>query len=88
MDACRASTRLREPWLQVIGAQFILATSAIYEIIEWLVASAVAPNLGAEFIGAQGDVWDSPEDMAAALAGSVLAVLLITCASRRRVPAG
>ena len=77
MDALRKGARIGEPWLSSIGVGFILATSAVYEIIEWLVASTVAPGLGAEFIGAQGDEWDSPEDMASALAGSLIAVILI-----------
>ena len=55
MDAFRKGARIAEPSLSAIGVGFILATSAVYEIIEWLVASVVAPALGAEFIGAQGD---------------------------------
>ena len=61
----------------LLAFQFILATSALYEIAEWLVASVVNPQLGAEFVGAQGDAFDSAEDMAAALVGS-LVVLVAT----------
>ena len=69
--------------LKTSAIQFILATSALYEIAEWIVASLVNPELGAEFIGAQGDPWDSPEDMAAALAGSLAALAIARAVSVR-----
>lgn len=62
-------------WPSLDALQWILATSALYEILEWLVASIVASDLAAEFVGAQGDAFDSPKDMAAAGLGSLLAVL-------------
>jgi len=42
-----------------------------------LVAQGLSPELGAAYPGAQGDVWDAQNDMAAALGGSLLGVLLI-----------
>lgn len=71
-------------WLRyLLPVQCIMALSAVYEIIEWLVAVNVDPVLGAEFVGAQGDEWDSPEDMAMALAGTSLAVAIMAIAQRR-----
>lgn len=49
-----------------------LAISATYELIEWLVAIA-AGSAADEFLGSQGDVWDTQQDMAWALLGSLLA---------------
>ena len=77
VEAFQSLSRLGRPMLYAIAVQFIMATSALYEIVEWLVASIVAPQLGAEFVGAQGDPWDSPEDMAAALVGSLLVILVL-----------
>lgn len=37
----------------------------------------LAPNQGPEWLGMQGDAWDAQGDMAAALAGALLAVLLL-----------
>ncbi|MNV64247.1 Inner membrane protein YjdF [compost metagenome] len=51
----------------------VLAISATYELIEW--AAAVALGQGAdEFLGTQGDPWDTQSDMAFALLGGVVAL--------------
>lgn len=51
-----------------------LAISAFYELVEWW--SALALGQGAdEFLGTQGDPWDTQSDMFLALIGSTLAVL-------------
>jgi putative membrane protein len=52
--------------------QGVLSTSALYEVVEWLVAAIVDPTLGAEFVGAQGDDFDAAKDMALALCGALL----------------
>lgn len=53
-----------------------LAISAFYELIEWW--SAVAMGAGAdEFLGTQGDVWDTQWDMFMALTGAILALLVL-----------
>jgi putative membrane protein len=50
-----------------------LAISAVYELIEW--GAAVAMGQGAdEFLGTQGDVWDTQSDMFCAMIGSILAI--------------
>ena len=51
----------------------ILSASALYEIIEWLVADVFFVEEGISYLGTQGDVWDSQKDMAVALLGVVLA---------------
>jgi putative membrane protein len=53
-----------------------LAISAAYELIEW--AAAVALGQGAdEFLGTQGDVWDTQSDMFMALIGATAAIALL-----------
>lgn len=50
-----------------------LAISASYELIEW--AAAVSMGQGAdEFLGTQGDEWDTQSDMMWALIGALIAV--------------
>ena len=50
-----------------------LAISASYELIEW--AAALALGQGAdEFLGTQGDAWDTQSDMFMALIGSSMAM--------------
>lgn len=51
-----------------------LGLSAIYEIIEWAAALMVGGDLGAAYLGTQGDEWDAQKDMALAGFGSVLAM--------------
>ena len=56
----------------------VLAISASYELIEW--GAAVALGQGAdEFLGTQGDPFDTQSDMGFALLGGFIA--LVTCAS-------
>jgi putative membrane protein len=55
----------------------VLAISASYELIEW--AAALAAGEGAEdFLGTQGDVWDTQSDMFMALLGAVVALLSLS----------
>jgi len=63
-------------WLFFIVICVCLAISAFYELIEWWVA--IAAQQGAvEFLGTQGDIWDTQSDMMMALIGALLAQLLL-----------
>jgi len=54
-----------------------LAVSAFYELVEWW--SALLLGQGAdEFLGTQGDPWDTQEDMFMALIGALVAMALFT----------
>lgn len=54
-----------------------LAISAVYELIEW--GAALALGQGAdEFLGTQGDPWDTQSDMAMALIGASIALVLLS----------
>lgn len=54
-----------------------MAISAGYELIEW--AAAVGLGQGAdEFLGTQGDVWDTQSDMFMALIGSSTAIATLS----------
>lgn len=58
-----------------LAVSICLAISAAYELIEW--AAALALGQGAdEFLGTQGDPWDTQSDMAMALVGALAAMLL------------
>lgn len=53
-----------------------LAISACYELIEW--AAAISLGQGAdEFLGTQGDPWDTQSDMAMALLGASCSMFLL-----------
>jgi putative membrane protein len=54
-----------------------LAISATYELFEW--GSAMALGQGAdEFLGTQGDPWDTQSDMLFALIGAITTVFLLS----------
>jgi putative membrane protein len=55
----------------------VLAISATYELAEW--AAAMALGQGAdEFLGTQGDPWDTQSDMLFALIGGITALLFLS----------
>jgi len=58
----------------LLAVEFILATSAAYELIEWLVAIAFTPTWAEQFLGHQGDPFDAQKDMTLATAGAILSV--------------
>jgi putative membrane protein len=61
-----------------------LGLAGAWEIIESVVAQLTRPDLGAAFLGSQGDPWDAQHDMLAAIGGTVLALALLLVASRPR----
>jgi putative membrane protein len=68
----------------VLAVECILATSAGYELFEWLVAVLFAPDWSEAFLGQQGDIFDGQKDMALALAGAVCAVSVWAVVERCR----
>lgn len=62
----------------------VLAISATYELIEW--AAALALGQGAdEFLGTQGDAWDTQSDMFFALIGATVALLVLSKVHDRQI---
>lgn len=63
-------------WLGFLTVCVCLAFSAFYELIEWFTAmtSGDAAN---DFLGTQGDPWDTQTDMLWALIGAVVAVTFL-----------
>lgn len=67
----------RPNWRNFIIVSICLAFSAFYELIEWFVA-AVTGTAADDFLATQGDIWDTQSDMALALLGAILALLLLS----------
>lgn len=53
-----------------------MAISAVYELVEWWAALALGQGAD-EFLGTQGDIWDTQSDMFLALIGATVAVTLL-----------
>lgn len=64
-------------WLFALVSASCLAMSAIYEFVEWGAAVVFADG-ATEFLGTQGDAWDSQWDMLLALIGSILAQIVLS----------
>lgn len=74
-------------WLFFLVVCVCLAFSATYEMLEW--ASAVIGGSAAdEFLGTQGDVWDTQWDMFMALLGAVLGLLTLSKLHDRELARG
>ncbi len=63
-------------WVYFIVVSICLAISAAYELLEWRVSVASGAK-GDAFLGTQGDIWDTQEDMATALIAAMLAPLVL-----------
>jgi putative membrane protein len=71
-------------WLPFLVVCFCLAFSAFYELIEFW--TALASGEGAtDFLGTQGDVWDTQWDMQLALIGAITALALLSRAQDRQM---
>lgn len=76
--------RLFQVWLPtlkpyvlfLLTVQFVMATSLIYEWIEWLIAIGLSPEEAENYNGQQGDIWDAHKDMFIATIGSIITGLI------------
>ena len=73
-------------WLFFLVCCVCLAVSAVYEFIEWW-AALIGGSGATEFLGTQGDVWDTQWDMFMALVGSITAQITLTRLHDRQIRA-
>ena len=73
-------------WLFFLVCCVSLAISACYEFVEWG-AALVGGAAATDFLGTQGDVWDTQWDMFMALLGAIVAQALLSRAHDRRISA-
>lgn len=71
-------TPLRGFWLFFVTLNVMLSTSALYELVEWIGGAFLGNDTANAFVGAQNDPWDSQKDMAIALAGAFVSLLLVS----------
>ncbi|KQL19400.1 DUF2238 domain-containing protein [Cytobacillus solani] len=75
----RKTPLVRGPWLLAVTLSFSLSIGALYEITEWLASKITkGKKASTEFLGTQGDVWDSQWDMSLTLVGSILAIIIFS----------
>jgi putative membrane protein len=71
-------------WMIFIVICICLAISAFYELIEWW-AALLSGAAADAFLSTQGDVWDTQSDMALALVGAILALLVLSKIHDRQI---
>jgi putative membrane protein len=67
----------RPNWLPFLVVSICLAISAFYELVEWWIALG-SGRAADDFLGSQGDIWDTQSDMCMALIGAGSALLLLS----------
>jgi putative membrane protein len=72
------SAQAHETWATWLAAAALAALSSFFEILEAIIAQIVRPDLGAAYLGTQGDIWDAQKDMAAAFLGALLVALWLS----------
>ena len=82
----RTSPLRRGKWLFTLVTCMCLAISAFYELIEWWAAVGTG-EAADDFLGTQGDVWDTQWDMFLALLGAISAQLLLSRVHDRQLEA-
>lgn len=73
-------------WGYFLPLDLMMSSSACFELVEWGVAELCGGDLGAAYLGTQGDIWDAQKDMALASLGALIAMsitLLINYRLRR-----
>lgn len=71
-------------WRFLMPLLFMNAHAVIYESIEWGAAEVFGGELGAAYLGTQGDPFDAQKDMALAFLGTVLSLTVVLRLRARR----
>ena len=74
-ELLRRAAGAYEKWAPILALIALAALSSFFEILEAIIAQIVRPDLGAAYLGTQGDIWDAQKDMAAAFVGALLTSL-------------
>jgi putative membrane protein len=74
----------RKKWLPFLVVSICMGISAVYELIEWATA-LVAGAASTDFLGTQGDVWDTQTDMFLALIGAISALVFLSALHNRAI---
>ena len=74
----RKTPLTRGKWLNILAISMSLAIGALYEIIEWLASKVKGGQATKDFLGTQGDIWDSQWDMSCTLIGSIVALSIFS----------
>jgi len=74
----------RKKWLPFLVLSICMGISAFYELIEWWTALA-SGAAATDFLGTQGDIWDTQSDMFCAFIGAISALLFLSALHNRAI---
>ena len=67
------------------GLLALLLVLMVWEIVEWLYAAIDGGEVGAAFLGSQGDVWDAQKDILCDTLGALCAAVSYWVGRRTRL---
>ncbi|MBM3740844.1 MAG: DUF2238 domain-containing protein [Acidobacteria bacterium] len=73
----RTTPLRRGKMLAFLAISVCLSLSAVYELVEWA-AAFLTGEAANDFLGTQGDPWDTQKDMATCLLGSIAGLILFS----------
>ncbi|MDM3885783.1 DUF2238 domain-containing protein [Pseudomonas sp. BCRC 81390] len=76
--------RLNGAWLALCAVAMVLATSALYELFEWVGGQYLGDDRAQAFLATQKDPWEAQKDMALALVGACACLVIQQLAARNR----
>ncbi len=69
-------------WGYFLPLDITMSTSMLFELFEWMAAEIFGGELGAAYLGSQGDIWDAHKDMGLASLGALIAMLITMALNR------
>lgn len=67
---------IRHLWVYIFSFAGVMTIAALYEILEWIYVMLISPGSNADFLGAQGDIWDAQKDMLSDGIGALFAIFM------------
>lgn len=79
-EICLRRTPLKSSraWTAFFTLATITAIAGMWEVWEWIVAATAYSDLGAAYLGTQGDPWDAQKDIVLSPLGALIAAGLFT----------
>nr|WP_321358779.1 DUF2238 domain-containing protein [uncultured Draconibacterium sp.] len=78
----RKKITTRQLWIFIFSFTGIMTIAALYEILEWIYVMLISPGSNADFLGAQGDIWDAQKDMLSDGIGALFAIFMFRISFR------
>jgi putative membrane protein len=70
-------------WGYFLPLDLTISSSTLFELVEWIAVILVNTEVGAAYLGMQGDVWDAQKDITFASFGALLAMSITAAINAR-----